>query len=583
MPEHTPSERHRHSSSRPPVQKSSSRKWWAVVLGLLTLAGALVLLVSAAIEPESAAGTAAAGAEDSAPPAPRPLEPPKSVFASPDGRPDADGSQSNPIDLTTALSEEGPVRPGDTLWLLDGVYRGSFVAALSGVEAAPIYIKQFPGGRAILDGAGSLKSTLAVTGSDVWLWGFEITNSDPERVFDRPSGGDTRRATGLSVAGARDRLINLVIHDADTAVSMSEKAAAIEIYGCIIYNNGVSDPRGAQGSGLVIEGTPGANTVTDLITFNNQSVGVSASGERLERLRIDGLVSFNNGRDVSNPNIKLSNLSVSSTARAGEFTLSNSHLYHAPDMVGPNLILGSAQVSSGVLTVDGNTIGGGSGVMSAARWAAMTVTNNLMYLRSTADVKTDQIIAQVRTSARPTSNKWTGNTYVDQTSRGYAFAFNDATNSFGGGNLNFAEWQKASTFDGASTYSTTRPQGTKTYVRPNRYEPGRAHIVVYNWDKQAKVSVSLDNAGLARGDAFEVVDALDPLGRPVLAATFADSTITLDLSNLSAQSPIGGLPVTPPHTAPEFAVFVVRKAAARATTTNAAPPAGVTGERRALP
>ena len=34
-----------------------------------------------------------------------------------------------------------------------------------------------------------------------------------------------------------------------------------------------------------------------------------------------------------------------------------------------------------------------------------------------------------------------------------------------------------------NTYTTTRPTGTRVFVRPNQYEAGRANIAVYNWDR----------------------------------------------------------------------------------------------------
>ena len=43
----------------------------------------------------------------------------------------------------------------------------------------------------------------------------------------------------------------------------------------------------------------------------------------------------------------------------------------------------------------------------------------------------------------------------------------------------------------ANTYASSRPTGVKVFVRPNHYEPGRANITIYNWDKAATVDVSL--------------------------------------------------------------------------------------------
>lgn len=51
-------------------------------------------------------------------------------FVSPEGRPDGDGNKERPLDFATALSERSPAKPGDTIWLLDGVYKGGFTNTL---------------------------------------------------------------------------------------------------------------------------------------------------------------------------------------------------------------------------------------------------------------------------------------------------------------------------------------------------------------------------------------------------------------------------------------------------------------------
>jgi len=58
-------------------------------------------------------------------------------------------------------------------------------------------------------------------------------------------------------------------------------------------------------------------------------------------------------------------------------------------------------------------------------------------------------------------------------------------------NCNFADWKKNTGFDASSCCSPARLRGTKVFVRPNRYESGRANIVVYNWDNSPKVSVDV--------------------------------------------------------------------------------------------
>jgi hypothetical protein len=56
----------------------------------------------------------------------------KEFFVSPDGNSESDGSKEKPLDLKTALSEKSPAQPGDTIWLLGGVYKGGFTSALKG-------------------------------------------------------------------------------------------------------------------------------------------------------------------------------------------------------------------------------------------------------------------------------------------------------------------------------------------------------------------------------------------------------------------------------------------------------------------
>ena len=71
-------------------------------------------------------------------------------FAAPNGSPEADGTRERPWDLASAL-QQNAIRPGDTLWLRGGTYRGDFTSRLKGAEGAPITVRQYPGERAIID------------------------------------------------------------------------------------------------------------------------------------------------------------------------------------------------------------------------------------------------------------------------------------------------------------------------------------------------------------------------------------------------------------------------------------------------
>src|SRR5687768_18287792 len=69
---------------------------------------------------------------------------------SPAGTPAGNGSLEKPWDLASALAAPEAVKPGDTLWLHEGTYRGGFVSRLTGRQGMPIVVRGAPG-RVIID------------------------------------------------------------------------------------------------------------------------------------------------------------------------------------------------------------------------------------------------------------------------------------------------------------------------------------------------------------------------------------------------------------------------------------------------
>jgi hypothetical protein len=84
-----------------------------------------------------------------------------------------------------------------------------------------------------------------------------------------------------------------------------------------------------------------------------------------------------------------------------------------------------------------------------------------------------------------------------------------------------------------------RPKGVRAIVRPNKYDPHRAHLAVLNWEKRPEVEVDA-GAFLQAGAAYRLLDPRDIFGTPVRSGT-AD-----------------GRPIRVPM-AGEFAAFVLMK------------------------
>jgi hypothetical protein len=76
------------------------------------------------------------------------------------------------------------------------------------------------------------------------------------------------------------------------------------------------------------------------------------------------------------------------------------------------------------------------------------------------------------------------------------------------------------------------------------------------------VPIDIAAAQLPRGATFEIRDAQDYFGRPVVTGTYDGRPVNLVMSGLRAVAPVGNVPVVPPHTAPTFAAFVVVPSAA---------------------
>ena len=149
--------------------------------------------------------------------------------------------------------------------------------------------------------------------------------------------------------------------------------------------------------------------------------------------------------------------------------------------------------------------------------------------------------------------QWDFNTYISAVP---SFQGSFATSSFD-------RWRQLTGFDSHSKLlSTRRSFETRIFIRPNKYEPGRAHIIVYNWDlgKQTAVDVS---AVLSPGAEFEIRDAQNYFGSPVVQGTYVGQPIVVPLNLSRMSKPVGNVERVPRHTAPEFAVFVLHQTGTR--------------------
>jgi hypothetical protein len=460
------------------------------------------------------------------PPAPRPS--PGSFYVSPTGSASGDGSASRPWDLPTALSGgRGRVQPGDTIWLRGGTYRGVFTGNLNGTAAKPIIVRQYPGERATLLGnGGQYGMTLTIVGSYTWYWGFEVVG-DP-------------RSIGYCIdhRGTNTKVINVVVHDIlSNAIASGTDGRGTEVYGTIVYNIGPKPGTHLGGYGIYVGNqlTSPTKTVRDNIFFNTAGYGIHAynTHTQVHNLVFQGNVLLNTGLVRRDPDILLLANGSTNVTFANNYTYGNRSGWAASFNDG-------GPASSQSITVTGNFF---HGTTQFAPSTTATVSNNTFYAAGPA------LVGDVLTTKGSMAG-WTWATNAHYRSATAAAWRHNGVNS------TLSGW-KTTTGRGATDANPgTAPTGTQVIVRPNAYEAGRAHIIIYNWAQAANVSVDLSGV-LRAGQAYTIVNAQNFYGAPVASGVYAGGTVNLPMAPVQSAAPLyASLPSV--STGQTFQVFVVR-------------------------
>jgi len=442
------------------------------------------------------------------------------LYVSPVGQPMGDGSVGRPLDLATAIGPNSRARPGDTILMRGGLYPGRFTSSLTGSVGSPIVVRAFAGERVTIDGS------LTVRGAWAWYWGLEITNSNPDRASVRPQG--------IEVFGPNTKLINLVVHDTGTAIGCWTPAVDAEIYGCIIYRNGWQGPhpdRG-HGHGVYMQNDAGTKRVVDNIIFNQYGYGIHAYGEAgaLKGFHIEGNSLMNSGSPTRN-STHYDNILVGGEQPAERVTILRNLSYHSPGRGGAN-VLGWGKADNKDVLVEDNFFVGGNPTLMMRGWQQATIRNNTFYEKLYHMLK-----IELPRSTSQFTNEVDGNTYWQ--------GENLAPFGYGLQIYNFANWQRNFGYDRNGRWlpsASKKPSGIHVFVRPNLYEPGRAHVSVLNWDLKETVDVDLRSA-LSAGTSYEIRNVLDLYGPPVAAGVYTGAPVTLSMTGT--------------ETGPEFNVFLV--------------------------
>ncbi len=477
-----------------------------------------------------------------------------SFYVSTTGSAAGDGSKAHPWDLETALAQPNAVRPGDTVWIRGGRYGDGSAGAtvhsrLVGTEALPSVVRGYPGERAIVDEwlqVGCCQDGAQPRqGAWVWFWDLEFAGFNPDRTSGRSGPPEWSRMANHAAADTwapGTRFIDCVVHDTGGGLSLWQEDSGGEAYGNLIYHVGGQASDRGHGHGLYVQNASGVKRLAENIVFDNFGAGIHCYGSKNAEVRdlvLEGNAIFDNGA-IGDTHSASDNIIVAGgEGGAQNILLTHNFTYYRPELSGYNEMGDPWSAGNGGAVLEDNYFTGGMDALDIWRWHAIRFTHNLVMNGG------HPMVNLVPPQPAP-AYEWDANVYYGSG----AFTVDRRGRQW-------AEWRSATGLDAHSTYGGPRPEGAVIAVRPNRYERGRANIIVYNWDRAATVAVSL--AGVVeRGSSYEVRDAQDFFGAPVRRGIYEGGPVELPMTGLRAAQPNGRVSRPHVHTAPEFAVFVVR-------------------------
>jgi hypothetical protein len=260
---------------------------------------------TATAQPTSAPVQPTATVQPTAIPTTQPTAPPaatlpatsgKSFYVTASGSSSGDGTTSRPWSLQHALSHPSALKPGDTIWLRAGTYRGRFTSTLKGTSSNPITVRAYPGERVTFDAANNSDRSITIGDSYyVNFWGFEFINSAIVRnKTDRPGSGDAVNMHSTTKSH-HIKFINNVIHDVPAmGFAFWSSNSDSEIYGSVIFNNGGNNYE----HGIYSQNQTGAKRIVDNMIFNNSGHGIhnyGSSNAYLNNFHLEGNTIFSNG------------------------------------------------------------------------------------------------------------------------------------------------------------------------------------------------------------------------------------------------------------------------------------------------
>lgn len=448
-------------------------------------------------------------------------DPVRTFYVSPNGN--GNGSSADkPSNLGAIITA---TQPGDMVWLLGGDYTGHFKINNDGQPNAPIVYRAMP------DEHVKLTGSITVGGNYNWIWGFEIT--DPDNMEDEHI---------LAASAKGVVLINNILHPENFGQAISAWQYPDQIiYGNIVYHGHHNIY--TQNDGTVSKKWFVNNISLDARTRRDGSYGIYefhlyGEGAELSGYRMMG----NIFASTQSPNSHTGGtvlIGGQNKSPNTDLLLESNYFYRVNFNMGYKRpvqawIRNNVAVNSPLNYM----FLWGVGEKRYAEQPPNEVTGNLLI-----STNARENLINVRTSAYSasdnnredgipkikTKDNWNKNMYAPEL-RASLFANNKETSGIKG----LKQWQEA-TREAGNLFDTDGqevavPTNPIAVVQPNEYEPGRAHIIIYNFGNATSVQLDLSKA-VKKGSTYQIHPIKDAWGKAVTTGKYQGGEVTVPVSS----------------------------------------------------
>jgi hypothetical protein len=209
-------------------------------------------------------------------------------YVSPNGDDNNPGSLSQPWQHIDFAVNNSAVRPGDTIFIRDGVYEEYIKQGISGAPGQPIYIRNYPGETPVITGSGSWRWHI-LGQSHIRLIGLTFSNYQKGGLQIR-----TRDAsiTDIEIINCTFEGQGQLNNDGAKTIHVTTADTGNEINHIAIRNNLFMDIDSGDHPAIQIAGNVHDSEIVDNILVTTSSIAIGIAGRpdigQPERILIEG-------------------------------------------------------------------------------------------------------------------------------------------------------------------------------------------------------------------------------------------------------------------------------------------------------